>query len=122
MQTAEEGGAAMGLGLLAEAPSGGTSTVLVAGAVAAATAGITAIVGSGVYLAKTAGSKDTGPSGKSKIHKKRHSSLKKAKDAAARDGSGKPVKHPSPKKGKPHFHPADKNGKKLPGSTHHEYP
>ncbi len=61
-----------------------------------------------------------GPSGKPKIHKKRHPTRKRAKDAARQEGDGKPVSHPSPTKGRRHFHPTRK-GRKKKGSTHHEY-
>jgi len=63
-----------------------------------------------------------GPSGKPKIHVKKHSSKKKAKDAASQDGNGPPMHHPSPTTGGPHYHPTDANGEKIPGGNHHEYP
>lgn len=62
-----------------------------------------------------------GPSGKPKIHVQKHSSLKKAKDAA-RERAGKggtTVKHPTPKKGKRHFHGQKQDGTKI--RTHDEY-
>jgi RHS repeat-associated protein len=62
------------------------------------------------------------PSGKGKINVKEHPTKKRAKDAARAEGKGPPVQHPSPKRGGPHFHPADEQGRKIPGSTHHEYP
>ena len=62
-----------------------------------------------------------GPSGKPIIHKKRHSSRKKAKEAARREGAMKPVNHKNPKRGRKHYHGTDKHGKKKAGSTHHEY-
>jgi RHS repeat-associated protein len=63
-----------------------------------------------------------GPSGKPKIHVVKHSTLKKAKDAArARAGkSGTTVKHASPKMGKGHFHGLKQDGTKI--RTHDEYP
>lgn len=64
---------------------------------------------------------ELGPSGKPKIHIQRHSTLKGAKEAARQEGNGAPVKHPSPVKGRGHYHPT-KDGKKIPNSTHHEYP
>ena len=64
---------------------------------------------------------EIGPSGKPKIHVKKHSSRKKAKDSASQEGSGPPMHHPSPTRGGPHYHPTDANGNKIPG-PHHEYP
>ena len=63
-----------------------------------------------------------GPSGKPKIHIKRHPTVKRAKDAARNEGKRAPVKHPSPKRGDPHFHPTDETGRKIPGGTHQVYP
>ena len=62
------------------------------------------------------------PSGEPKIHKTKHSSIKKAKDSArARVGKGgSTTKHISPKKGKPHFHGVTKKGKQ--DRIHHEFP
>ncbi len=63
-----------------------------------------------------------GPSGKPKIHVKKHSSLKKAEDAArARAGKGgTTTKHPTPTKGKGHFHGVKQDGTKI--RIHDEYP
>jgi len=63
-----------------------------------------------------------GPSGKPKIHVSKHSTLKKAKDAArARAGEGgTTIKHPTPKKGKGHFHGQKQDGTKI--RIHDEYP
>ena len=64
-----------------------------------------------------------GPSGKPKIHTVDHSSRKKAKDAARRDGKTGPIKNPSDEGQPPHFHAADKYGKKIgKQSPHHNYP
>ena len=63
-----------------------------------------------------------GPSGKPRIHKRRHPTRKRAKEAAEREGPGKPIQHPNPRRGRPHFHPTDETGEKIPGGTHHEYP
>ncbi len=65
---------------------------------------------------------ELGPSGKPKIHVKKNSSLKKAKDAArARAGKGgTTVKHATPKKGRGHFHGKKQDGTKI--RTHDEYP
>ena len=63
-----------------------------------------------------------GPSGKPQVDRVEHSTRKAAKDAARQEGKGAPVNHPSPTRGNKHFHPTDSEGKKLPGSTHHEYP
>ncbi len=62
-----------------------------------------------------------GPSGKPKIHVKKHATKKQAKDAARNKGKGEPMHHPSPERGGPHYHPVDKDGKKIPG-PHEEYP
>jgi len=62
-----------------------------------------------------------GPSGKPKIHVKKHSSKKGAEDAASQDGGGPPMHHPSPTVGGPHYHPTDRDGNKIPGKPHHEY-
>lgn len=62
-----------------------------------------------------------GASGKAKVHTVRHSNYKKAKDAARNGGSGKPMKHTSPKKGRDHFHSTDNQGKKKQDGVHHEY-
>ena len=62
-----------------------------------------------------------GPSGKPQINTVKHSSPKKAKDAARAEGQGSPVKHTNPKKGNNHYHPVDSKGNKKPNSTHHEY-
>ncbi len=63
-----------------------------------------------------------GPSGKPKVHVKKHPSLKKAKDAArARAGKGgTTVKHPTPRKGKGHFHGKKQDGTKI--RIHDEFP
>jgi hypothetical protein len=63
-----------------------------------------------------------GPSGKPKINVVKHSSLKKAKDAAraTADKGGTTVKHPSPKKGNGHLHGQRQDGTKV--RTHDEYP
>ena len=63
-----------------------------------------------------------GPSGHPKVHNVKHSTRKRAKDAARDQGDGAPMHHPSPKKGEPHFHPVDRQGNKIPGRPHHEYP
>ncbi len=63
---------------------------------------------------------DIGPSGKPKIHNPKHSSKKKAREAAQHDGKGPPMHHPSPTVGGPHYHPTDSDGNKIPG-THHNY-
>jgi RHS repeat-associated protein len=62
-----------------------------------------------------------GGSGEPRINVKKHSSEKKAKDAARNEGKSKPVKPTSPAKGNRHYHPTDETGKKISGSTHHEY-
>jgi RHS repeat-associated protein len=59
-----------------------------------------------------------GPSGKPKVHIKRHPTRKRAEDAARREGDGKPVQHKGKPGRPPHFHPS-KNGKKKPHSPHH---
>jgi hypothetical protein len=63
-----------------------------------------------------------GPSGKPKIHVKKHSSVKRAKDSAkTRAGRrGSTVKHPTPNKGGPHFHGVKSDGTKI--RVHDEYP
>jgi uncharacterized protein RhaS with RHS repeats len=73
-------------------------------------------------LAKGVPESALGPSGKPKINVKKHSSLKKSKDAAqARAGKGgTTVKHQSPAKGGPHHHGVKQNGTK--NRTHDEYP
>ena len=53
------------------------------------------------------------------VHQADHPTVK---DAPRAEGRPAPIKHPSPKEGKPHFHATDKKGKKIPGSTHHNYP
>jgi hypothetical protein len=63
-----------------------------------------------------------GPSGKPQINTVKHPSLKKAKDAARKEGKKAPVKHNNPKKGNSHYHPTDANEEKIPNSTHHEFP
>ena len=63
-----------------------------------------------------------GPSGKPQVNQVDHATRKAAKDAARQEGRGAPVNHPSPAKGEPHYHPTGTDGKKLPGSTHHNYP
>jgi hypothetical protein len=51
-------------------------------------------------------------------HSKRHSTTKRAKDAARQEGKTAPEKHG----GDGHFYPTDAEGNKLPNATHHEYP
>jgi hypothetical protein len=63
-----------------------------------------------------------GPSGKPQVNVIRHPTHKGATDAARLQGRGAPVKHSTPTRGKGHFHATDVEGRKLPGSTHHEYP
>ena len=63
-----------------------------------------------------------GPSGEVQVNQARHSTEKGAKDAARQEGAGAPEKHVNPTKGGPHYHPTDKQGKKIPSSTHHNYP
>jgi len=64
-----------------------------------------------------------GPSGKPKINTVDHPSRKRAKDAARRDGQGKPINRPSDIGQPPHYHPTNKNGqKKGKQSPHHNYP
>jgi len=63
-----------------------------------------------------------GASGKPQVNTVKHSSQKRAKDAARKEGKKAPVKHTNPKKGGDHYHPTDENGEKSPNSTHHEYP
>lgn len=62
-----------------------------------------------------------GPSGKPKINKVKHSTMKQAKDAAQQNAgkSGTTIKHATPKKGKSHFHGKTKKGTKK--RTHHEF-
>jgi uncharacterized protein RhaS with RHS repeats len=62
-----------------------------------------------------------GPSGKPMVHTVRHSTKKRARDAARRDGDGAPENHASPTNGNQHFH-ATKQWEKVPNSIHHEYP
>ena len=69
------GGAAVGGGLLAEAPSAGTSTVAVVGGGALIAAGATTLTGSLVYLSEASNTSASGPServskGESKVWKK----------------------------------------------------
>lgn len=63
-----------------------------------------------------------GPSGKPKIHVKKHPSLKRAKDAAsARAGKGGTTeKDPTPTKGNGHFHGVKQDGTKI--RIHDEFP
>ena len=63
-----------------------------------------------------------GPSGKPAVHETDHATRKQAKDAARNEGKGAPVNHPSPRTGDPHYHPTGPDGKKIPNSTHHNYP
>ena len=63
-----------------------------------------------------------GPSGELQVDKVKHPTKKKAKDAARNSGKSSPVNHTNPKRGNDHYHPVDKDGKKIPNSTHHEYP
>ena len=65
---------------------------------------------------------EIGPSGYPKIHTAKHSTLKRAKDAA-RERAGKggtTVKHPSPTEGEAHFHGVTPEGEKI--RIHDEYP
>ena len=62
-----------------------------------------------------------GPSGKLQVNTAKHSTPKRAKDAARAEGQGAPIKHTNPAKGSDHYHAVDKNGNKKPTSTHHEY-
>jgi hypothetical protein len=64
-----------------------------------------------------------GPSGKPKIHNQHFPSKKAAKDAARRDGAGKPV-HDIPKAGsgqRRHYHAVDKNGQRKSTGKHYTY-
>jgi hypothetical protein len=63
-----------------------------------------------------------GPSKKPQVNQTDHSTEKAAKDAARQQGKRTLDKHPRPQKGDPHYHPTDKDGKKIPNSTHHNYP
>jgi hypothetical protein len=96
--------------------------------IAAATAGVGA-EGEGVAAANRQASiargipeSELGPSGLPKIHRVRHPSLKRAKDAArAEAGSAGGVeKHPTPRRGDPHYHGIKRGGRKM--RTHHEFP
>ena len=62
-----------------------------------------------------------GPSGKPMRHFIKHSTRKRAKDAARDAGKGPPMHHPSPRRGDSHYHPVEGKGRKIPG-PHHEYP
>jgi len=76
-----------------------------------------------------------GGSGKARSHTIKHSSRKRAKDAARAGGKGTPVKHTKDAKGGPHYHHGSgKKGKgkrtkgygsksgKISDNVHHEYP
>jgi len=65
-----------------------------------------------------------GPSGKPKVKVVKHSTEKRAKDAARNAGQRKPAKDVNPKKGGDHYHPTNKDGTRKKGkqNVHHEFP
>ncbi|MCA1600092.1 MAG: RHS repeat-associated core domain-containing protein [Acidobacteria bacterium] len=63
-----------------------------------------------------------GPSGREMRHDRDHPSRSRAQEAARRRGKGAPENHPNPTRGRGHFHPTGQDGKKVPNSTHENYP